>query len=55
MPGQTAGTTTDMVGGVQIAFPGKRMAQVNKHLKVTLSSATKGAIVTDPIATALVS
>ena len=51
MPGQTAGTTADITVGLQMAFPGKSVAQVKKELKVTLSSATKGAIVTDPTAT----
>jgi len=51
MPGQTAGTTADIVVGLQLAFPGKSVSQVKKNLKVTLSSATQGATVIDPIAT----
>jgi hypothetical protein len=51
MPGQTAGTTADITVGLQMAFPGKSVAQVKKNLKVTLSSATQGATVTDAIAT----
>ncbi len=51
MPGQTAGTTADITVGLELAFPGKSVAQVKKGLKVTLSSSTQGATVTDPSAT----
>jgi hypothetical protein len=35
------------VVGLQMAFPGKSVAQVKKDLKVTLSGATKGATVAE--------
>ncbi|MBE2319825.1 hypothetical protein DVA67_027925 [Solirubrobacter sp. CPCC 204708] len=49
--GAPAGTTDDIVVGLQLAFPGKSVAQVKKDLTVTLSSATPGATVTDATAT----
>ena len=42
MPGQTAGTTADITVGLELAFPGKSVAQVKKGLKVTLSSCHSG-------------
>lgn len=51
LPGQTKGTTADMTGGFQIAFPIKSAAQVKKRLKVTLSSATPGVVVSGATAT----
>jgi hypothetical protein len=51
MPGQTAGTASDVTVGLQLAFPGKTVAQVKRNLKVTVASATKGAVVTDASAT----
>jgi hypothetical protein len=47
-----AGTSDDIVVGLQMAFPGKTVAQVKKDLKITVSSATPGATVADATATA---
>jgi hypothetical protein len=52
LPGQTKGTTADVTGGIQLAFPTKSTAQIKKRLKVTLSSSTPGVVVTDATATA---
>jgi len=52
LPGQTAGTTADLTGAIQLAFPTTSTAQIKKRLKVTLSSATPGVVVTDATATA---
>ena len=40
LPGQTAGTTADLTGAIQLAFPTTSTAQIKKRLKVTLSSPT---------------
>jgi hypothetical protein len=47
-----AATTIDVTGGIQIAFRNTSVAQVKKHLKVTLSSSTPGVVVTNAVATA---